>query len=291
MIYSMTGFGKDSAWINGKKVSIEIKSLNSKTLDVNLRLPAYYKSMEFALRKEISEHLKRGKIDVNIQVEFEENAYQFKLNTSLVNAYVHALREVAQNHDLSQQDILAILGRNPDIFINTEINDEQEEQALLQLLTQCVVRFNDFRRSEGSVLEDDLLQRIAIMQTLLEKIEKQMPARVVRVKDRLYAQLQANFSNNAYDANRFEQEIIYYLEKLDITEEITRLGSHFKYFVENIQAKTSVEKGKKLNFITQEMGREINTIGAKANDSQMQKWVINLKDELEKIKEQVLNIL
>lgn len=293
MIKSMTGFGKEAQEIGSKKFSIEIRSLNSKQLDLNVRIPGIYKEKELELRSAISKKLERGKIDLFVNYENLKEEKVFQLNHELINRYYTDIKEAAVAagiNDVNGGDYLPIIMRMPEIM-KTERQelDEEEWQEIVKLIETAIARLTDFRTQEGASLEKDFRMRIETIDNLLTEIESFEDDRIERIRERVRKNLEDFVKDEKVDRNRFEQEMIYYLEKLDVTEEKVRLNQHLKYFIETIEAGGS--NGKKLGFITQEIGREINTIGSKANDSEIQKRVVLMKDELEKIKEQVLNVL
>lgn len=286
MIQSMTGFGKATLQLPTKKITVEVKSLNSKGLDLNVRMPSLYREMELGLRNQIALQLERGKIDFSIFIESTAEQTSTKVNVPIVKAYISQLREVYA--DAEETELMKMAIRMPDTMkIEREEIDENDWAQIKTVIEESLKNIQNFRRDEGASLEKEFQLRIGnIRQYMTEALELD-PERVQAIKDRLQtaiAELEVNV-----DANRFEQELIYYLEKLDITEEKVRLNNHLDYFLETI--KGTEANGRKLGFITQEMGREINTMGSKSNHAQMQKLVVQMKDELEKIKEQVLNVL
>lgn len=286
MIQSMTGYGKAVAECAEKKLTIEIRSLNSKNLDVSTRLPYLYREKELDIRKIISEKLQRGKIDFSVQSEMTADVKSQQVNREIVRAYMDEFKEIVE--DASDADLLSIVMRFPDALTYTSDEvDEQEWNNFLVSMNEAIESLISFRKSEGSVLETDFDIRIHNILRLLEDIKPHEAARIEVLKERFQKNL--NELTSEYDSNRYEQELIYYLEKLDITEEKVRLKNHCEYFLESMNSSDS--NGKKLNFICQEIGREINTLGSKSNHSEMQRIVVEMKDELEKIKEQVLNIL
>lgn len=286
MIQSMTGYGKAVVECDDKKITIEIRSLNSKTLDLNTRLPFLYKEKELEIRKILSEKLQRGKVDFSIQTEVNSVSKAQQINPDIIKAYINEFKEIVP--DASDSDLLSIVMRLPDVmaFSSKEL-DEDEWNKVVKLMDEAVQNLNEFRVSEGKVLEQEFIQRIGIIQDLLVQVVPFEKERIQTLKERFTKNLEELAAE--YDQNRFEQELIYYLEKLDITEEKVRLKNHCDYFIETL--KTNDSEGKKLGFICQEIGREINTLGSKSNHSEMQKIVVQMKDELEKVKEQVLNIL
>ncbi len=286
MIQSMTGYGKAVAECSDKKITIELRSLNSKSLDLNTRIPFLYKEKELEIRKIISEKLQRGKIDLNINTEATAANKAQQINPEIIKAYMDEFKQVAPN--ASDAELLAIVMRLPDVMAFTcKELDEEEWNIFAKLLSEAIQNLKEFRLDEGKVLEQEFAQRIQIILRLLNEVEPFEKERIQTLKDRFTKNLDELSSD--YDQNRFEQELIYYLEKLDITEEKVRLKNHCDYFLENL--KSTESEGKKLGFICQEIGREINTLGSKSNHSEMQKIVVQMKDELEKVKEQVLNIL
>ncbi|PIB28581.1 YicC/YloC family endoribonuclease [Maribacter sp. 4G9] len=285
MIQSMTGFGKHVVQLPTKKITVEIKSLNSKSIDLNARMPSAYREKELELRKLIANSLQRGKVDFNLYVEITGDEASGQVNESVVKQYMKQLKSIANGEDIQ---LLEMALRLPDAMrTDRDDIDDTEYAAILDALNEALAEINTFRSEEGSVLEQDFLERIGTLQVLLEKIVAMDPERQSIVRERLEKAVQDIKAE--VDENRFEQELIYYLEKYDITEEKVRLANHLDYFERTL--KSSDSNGKKLGFISQEMGREINTIGSKANYAPMQQLVVQMKDELEKIKEQMLNVL
>ncbi|MEL7268561.1 MAG: YicC/YloC family endoribonuclease [Bacteroidota bacterium] len=285
MIQSMTGFGKHVVQLPSKKITVEIKSLNSKNLDINARMPQGYREMELDIRKLIADELVRGKVDFGLYIEITGEETTSEVNKGVVLNYMEQLRELADGESLK---LLELALRMPDAMKSdkTDIEDA-ERKAVLEATHAALSKMMDFRSEEGSVLEKDFVQRLETLRARLEDIKKLDPSRLDTIRERLeraVSELRVEI-----DANRFEQELIYYLEKYDITEEKVRLANHLDYFETTLNTKDS--NGKKLGFITQEVGREINTIGSKANFAPMQQLVVQMKDELEKIKEQMLNVL
>ena len=282
----MTGFGKATLQLPTKKITVEVKSLNSKGLDLNTRMPSVYREMELGLRNEIALKLERGKIDFSIFIEMTGEQTSSKINAPIVKAYIKQMQEVIPGADATELMKMAV--RMPDA-LKTERDeiDENDWAAIQKVIKEALDNIWNFRQDEGMSLEKEFQLRIGNIRQYMNDALALDPERVQAIKDRLQtaiSELQVNV-----DENRFEQELIYYLEKLDITEEKVRLTNHLDYFLETI--KGTEANGRKLGFITQEMGREINTMGSKANHAQMQKLVVMMKDELEKIKEQVLNVL
>ncbi|KAA2219079.1 YicC/YloC family endoribonuclease [Maribacter flavus] len=285
MIQSMTGFGKHVVQLPTKKITVEIKSLNSKSIDLNARMPSAYREKELELRKLIANSLQRGKVDFNLYVEITGDEASGQVNENVVRQYMKQLKSIADGQDIQ---LLEMALKLPDAMrTDRDDIDDEEYQAILGALDGALAEINTFRSEEGSVLEKDFLERIAALQGLLEKVVAMDPERQANVRERLEKAVQD--IKVEVDANRFEQELIYYLEKYDITEEKVRLANHLDYFEKTLMSSDS--NGKKLGFISQEIGREINTIGSKANYAPMQQLVVQMKDELEKIKEQMLNVL
>lgn len=285
MIHSMTGYGKSVVQLPTKKITIELKSLNSKNLDLNARMPSIYREKELTLRKVIAKELVRGKVDFSIYVETTAEDTSTKINTPVVKQYMKQLKEVTSGEEI---ELLKMAVRFPDA-LNTEREeiDENEWQTIETEIKEAIKSIKSYRLDEGKVLEADFKKRVAIIDDLLEKVIAMDPERVEGVRERLRKGVEE--LREKYDENRFEQELVYYIEKFDITEEKVRLKNHLNYFIEALNSKDS--NGKKLGFIGQEMGREINTIGSKSNYAPMQQLVVQMKDELEKIKEQLLNVL
>ncbi|MFT6844019.1 MAG: hypothetical protein ACJAUV_000189 [Flavobacteriales bacterium] len=291
MLQSMTGYGKAVSVINNKKFTVEVKSLNSKQLDLTIKMPSLYREKELLLRNKLAVELERGKVEIGIFYEANETEKKASINKELLKTYYTDLAEVANELDLMDKGaLLSSLLKMPDILKTErpELN-ENEWNEIEQLVMQSIARFKTFREEEGARLEKDLTMRVNQILTLLTEVEKLAPERAETIKERINQHMVEAIGKEQIDQNRFEQEMIYYLEKYDITEEVVRLGGHCQYFFET--AKDAGQQGKKLGFITQEMGREINTTGSKANHAGIQKAVVQMKDELEKIKEQLLNIL
>ena len=285
MIHSMTGYGKSVLQLPTKKVTIEVKSLNSKSLDLNARIPSLYKAKELSIRKLLAKKLNRGKVDFSIYIETTAEDTSTQINTPVVKQYMAQLKAVVAGNDI---ELLKMAVKMPDALntIREEI-DENEWQDIALEINHAIDHINDYRLNEGKILEQDFIKRVKAIDNLLEEVVSIDPERIKAVKERLnkgVAELKEK-----YDENRFEQELVYYIEKYDITEEQVRLKNHLNYFIETLNSKES--NGKKLGFIGQEMGREINTIGSKSNYAPMQQLVVQMKDELEKIKEQLLNVL
>ena len=285
MVTSMTGFGKTEAQWEDKSLNIEIRSLNSKSADINLRTPTYLREIDTEIRKRIAKKLHRGKIDLNIFIEFNGKNAPTAINASVVKGYMAQLKQIEKSNEI---DYLAIAMRLPET-LSSERNtlQEDEKKAIFNLLDDAIKNIETYRLDEGKVLEKDFLLRLDLIETYLEEVIKIDPERSKKIESKLRASLEE--LKIEIDSNRFEQELIFYLEKFDITEEKVRLQNHLDYFKKVL--KNDFPNGKKLGFIAQEIGREINTIGSKANHSELQKIVVQMKDELEKIKEQLLNVL
>ena len=288
---SMTGFGKAESVNDQRKIIIEIRTLNSKQADLNIKTPNAYKDREPEIRNELMTQLQRGKIEMSITIEDAIDDQMTQFNEPVIKNYYRQLVKIAALNGIPlPHDILNSIVRMPDVLklIRNE-PDEHEWQILLEGIRQAMQQVNSFREQEGFALKEDILSRIKLIETCIVEVEKFESQRIEMIKNRLRQSLIEYVGENAIDHNRFEQELIYYLEKIDINEEKVRLRNHCSYFVETMNEGDGV--GKKLGFITQEMGREINTIGSKANHADMQQVVIQMKDELEKIKEQILNVL
>ena len=281
----MTGYGKSILQLPTKKISIELTSLNSKNLDLNARMPSIYREKELDIRKLLADKLERGKIDFSIYVEMTAEDTSTQINEPVVKQYINQLKKIVDGDEI---ELLKMAVRFPDALntVREEI-DETEWKAIEDEINAAVELINNYRLDEGKVLETDFKKRVLIIEDVLEQIIAMDPDRIVGVRERLIKGVEE--LKEKYDENRFEQELVYYIEKFDITEEKVRLKNHLSYFIEAINSKDS--NGKKLGFICQEMGREINTIGSKSNYAPMQQLVVQMKDELEKIKEQLLNVL
>jgi len=285
MIQSMTGYGKAEIQFENKNYILELRSLNSKGLELNARLPIHVREIEIRLKKSIGEFLKRGKIDMNLNIENISGSNAKTINVAAVNQYIEQLKSI---EDGDRLELLKIALKLPDT-LKTEIEDfdEAEIELIETLMKKAIDALIGFRSDEGKILETEFNKRLDNLEGLLKEVEIIDPERSVKIKEKLKSTLDALQAE--VDQNRFEQELIYYLEKYDITEEKVRLKNHIDYFKKTLGSDTS--NGKKLGFIAQEIGREINTIGSKANHAGLQKLVIQMKDELEKIKEQLLNVL
>jgi uncharacterized protein (TIGR00255 family) len=286
MIQSMTGFGKASLQLPTKKITVEIKSLNSKGLDLNTRMPSVFREMELGLRNQISQRLERGKVDFSLYVEVTGEETTSKINVPIVKGYINQMKAVIPTAD--ETELMKMAVRMPDA-LKTERDeiDENEWKQIQTVIDEALENIANFRKDEGASLEKEFQLRIGNINNLMNEAVSYDAERVETVKTRLRTALDELKVN--VDENRFEQELIFYLEKYDITEEKVRLGNHLSYFLETLNGTEA--NGRKLGFITQEMGREINTMGSKSNHTEMQKLVVMMKDELEKIKEQVLNVL
>lgn len=290
MIHSMTGYGKATTELPGKKITVEIKSLNSKQFDLYTRIPHIYKEKEISLRNDLSKILERGKIDLYINVEESEMDSTIKIDESRLKNYHAEMKQLAASLNIEEPtNWFDILFKLPDVFKQEpEKLDEDEWLAVEKAVDGAVANLISFRHQEGEALKQTMLTNISKIKELTIELEKFEAERIEKVKTRITEAL-SKLENTTYDSNRLEQELIYYIEKLDVNEEKARLLNHLDYFTETIEANTS--QGKKLGFIVQEIGREVNTLGSKSNDSDMQRLVVQMKDELEQIKEQILNVL
>lgn len=285
MIQSMTGYGKSLVQLESGNLTIEIKSLNSKNIDLNTRITNSVKSKELLIRKHLSDKLKRGKIEFLLYKDSTNNNKKSLLNSPLINTYIDQLRDIV---DGSAVELLKIAVKMPEAIISEEIEENDSDWPIIyKQIENAIESLIKYRKDEGLALEKDFIMRIHKIEDLLSSINKIDPKRINHIRSKINLEIEK--LNIDHDNNRFEQELIYYIEKIDITEEQVRLKNHLEYFLSSL--KNSTSNGKKLAFIGQEIGREINTIGSKANNSEMQKLVIQMKDELEKIKEQLLNVL
>lgn len=292
MLYSMTGFGKAEAMVDDISIQIEIRTLNSKGLDLNIRMPHFLKHKELQIRNLLSQELKRGKVDAYFTLDLPANLQANLINQKVINAYMKQINELASSHNLSLSNDLDTLLKLPNVLSATEQEIEEETwQKIEDLLSQACQRVVEFRTKEGGDMEIILREAIATIAHHLEQIPQYEQERVEKVRERINTGLQNIASQQDIDQNRLEQELIFYIEKFDITEEKVRLAAHLAHFLELADDDQAQAKGKKLNFISQEIGREINTIGSKANHLEIQKHVVNMKDQLEQIKEQLSNIL
>jgi uncharacterized protein (TIGR00255 family) len=286
MILSMTGFGKASLQLSTKKITVEVKSLNSKGLDLNTRMPSVYRENELALRNLLAQKLERGKVDFSLFVEVTGEETSSKINAAIVKAYIAQMKAILPDAD--ETELMKMAVRMPDTMkTEREEIDPNEWKQIQTVIDEAIENMLSFRTSEGASLEKEFTLRIENIRSYMNQTLALDPERVTAIKERLQNAIDELKVN--VDTNRFEQELIYYLEKLDITEEKVRLTNHLDYFLQTLNG--SEANGRKLGFITQEMGREINTMGSKSNHAEMQKLVVMMKDELEKIKEQVLNVL
>ena len=292
MIQSMTGYGKSAIELPDKRINVEIKSLNSKALDLSTRIAPLYREKEMEIRAEIARALERGKVDFSLWVEKKESAdLATPIDQSLVQAYYNRIREICAATGLPEPaDWVGTLLRLPDVLAKNEVQeltDEEWAQAH-EAIRQAIDALVAFRKQEGAALEKKFREKIANISVLLSEVEPYEQERVGKIKGRITEALEKTLTVD-YDKNRLEQELIYYIEKLDVNEEKQRLANHLRYFVETLEGGHG--QGKKLGFIAQEMGREINTLGSKSNHAEMQRIVVRMKDELEQIKEQVLNVM
>lgn len=287
----MTGFGQASDHFGQKQITVEVKSLNGRSSDVRMRLPSYYGDKELSLRKIILEKAIRGKLEFNIITESESGDDGFGLNIPLMNKYIEALKKVKNDHNIENADILQSVLRIPNV-VQGQVGelDENEWDKVLALTNKALDALKIYRVEEGKAMYKDFVDNVNTIETLLNDVALYEDARIEKIKAKLNTSVLEQLHKDVVDQNRLEQEIVFYIEKLDINEEKVRLAQHCKFFREQLDL-SNPEKGKKLGFISQEMGREINTLGAKAQDSSIQQLVVGMKDELEKIKEQVANIV
>ncbi len=288
----MTGFGKSSGQIDERIVNVEIKSLNSqKGLDLNVKLPSKYREFEYVLRGKVSTILQRGKIDIFITLEQNQASSELSLNRELIKSYFSEFKKIADDLGTPTGDLLPTILKMPDVIGEShEVPGEGELKQIEEIVSKAIHEVDAFRATEGKTIKTELELRISLIEKFSLELKAEDSRRINDIRGRLANNLESFIPKDKIDQNRFEQEVIYYIEKLDITEELTRLKSHGNYF-RKIMEEVEEMKGRKLNFIAQEIGREINTVGSKANDAVMQKIVVNMKDELEKIKEQTSNIL
>jgi uncharacterized protein (TIGR00255 family) len=289
MLQSMTGYGKAQSDFDDKTITVEIRSLNSKGIDASLRMPNIYREKEIELRNELSKLFERGKVDVTVNIDYRTEQPTSQINTVLAQAYHAQLKELADKINQSETNLLELVMRMPDVMKSTSNTlNEQEYKQFYDTFKKAAESLISFRKTEGKALFAEFDKRVGLLLSYLEKIELLDSARIEKIKSRIKNNLSEFIPEDKIDKNRFEQELIYYIEKIDITEEKTRLRTHSKHFIDTAKEEAS---GRKLNFIAQEMGREVNTIGSKANDADRQKLVVLMKDEIEKIKEQTLNVL
>lgn len=285
----MTGYGRSTGQYEDKLITVDLKSLNSKFMDLRIRVPQNYRSKEAEIRQIINDALTRGKVELNIDVKSENGAEVQTINHRLFKSYFNDINSLQSDLGFDTGDILQTILRIPNVISQEEAAiHEVEWKTVTDTLKNTILEFNKFRLQEGEAMEKDLIIQIKDIENLLSQVDPHEQTRIDKIKERLDKQLEEQLGKDKVDRNRFEQEIIYYLEKIDITEEKVRLAQHCKYFLE-ILANDKTEKGKKLAFISQEIGREINTLGAKAYSSELQKLVVGMKDNLEKIKEQLAN--
>ena len=285
MIISMTGFGKSETKFQRKKLNVEIRSLNSKNIDLNFRIPYKYREIESKIRTKINGKLSRGKIDLLINIDLQDEDKTSSLNYTVIKKYIDELKKISES---SESELLKMAIRLPEsIKIEKEDISKEEKKILFKIIDRAIIKLNQYRTSEGKSIEKDFKSRIKSIYKLVKNVDKLAPKRKERIRKKIEELSKQNLSE--IDNKRMEQEIFYFIEKLDINEELVRLKSNLKYF-EKIMSEKS-PNGKKLTFISQEIGREVNTLGSKANDERLQKTVVEMKDELEKIKEQLLNVL
>ncbi len=290
MIRSMTGFGTATSAYQNKTITVEIKSVNSKFFDLMLKLPSLYREKEYELRSELSRSIERGKVDFAISVDSPEASRKTSINSALFKSYYDDLKSIQQEYNTGDSDLLRIVLSLPEVMSNEKQSVSDEEWAQVKAAVDSGLQaFHSFRLAEGASMQKDLETRIESITDKLKELEKFEPSRIELVRKRLLSSLEELIQSQNIDRNRLEQELIFYVEKFDVSEEKVRLRTYCKYFLETL--KSDASNGKKLAFISQEIGREINTIGSKANDAEMQKIVVNMKDELEKMKELLLNIL
>ena len=292
MIQSMTGYGKAVAIAGGRKVIVEIKSLNSKAMDISARIPQAYRERELDIRSRITAKLERGKVDFSIYFDQTQQTAQQTIDTALFSAYLEQIRNVCRQTGVQEpDDVLNVILRMPDVMGSGQMEEvsSQEWEAVSVAVDQAIDALVEYRKVEGAALEIKFREKISNITSLLAQVEPFEKDRVAKIKERMRQSLEEAVGAAAVDRNRFEQEMIFYIEKLDISEEKQRLSNHLNYFIETLE--TGHGQGKKLGFIAQEMGREINTLGSKSNQAEMQNLVVMMKDELEQIKEQVLNAM
>ncbi len=291
MLYSMTGYGRSEVALNNITIQLEVKSVNGKSLDISVRLPLQLKSLEIPMRKAAQDELKRGSVEVLVTYQENDENKPLKLNTALLEKFLKQLTEFSDKHQLDKSDILPALMGLPDVVASTiESWSEEDSEKIMNELHTAVEKVTNYRKTEGEKLEPALRKNIATIQNLSQEVDQYESERKESIKSRMRKNADEVASNVDIDNDRLEQEIFFYIEKIDISEEKQRLQSHLDYFLEILDKETDV-KGKQLNFISQEIGRELNTLGAKSYNSQMQALVIQMKDELEQIKEQILNVL
>ncbi len=286
----MTGYGTAKGTVGGQSVTVEIRSLNSKFLELNLRMPSQFRDKELELRAELGRRIERGKADLNISFDNGDANRKSTVNRDLFDSYFNELQEISKEYHLSDVNMLDVILRMPQVLNNDKAEtDDNHWKELQQIIHQAILHFDEFRKNEGGVLETDILNRLRAIESRIPEVEVYEPQRIEAIRARMQKGFNDIKDASGADMNRFEQELIYYIEKLDISEEKVRLRSHCDYFLQTINSPEA--NGKKLGFITQELGREINTMGSKANDARIQRLVVEMKDELEKLKEQLANVL
>lgn len=291
MLLSMTGYGRAIGSFGDKSIVVELRSLNSKVTDIKIRIPGEYRDKESEIRKLITDHAERGKVDINIDLQNSDGAAPVSLNEPLFRGYYLAISKLADELGLDKKDILTSIMRIPSVMGSQGNETDEEEWVVLRsIISEALEALKLFRQEEGKVIEQDLRLRIKTITDIIETVTPFEQERFVRMRERMRNNMEEVFGRENLDTNRFEQEVLYYLEKMDMSEEKIRLSQHCKYFLEQVDD-SKLSAGRTLGFITQEMGREINTLGAKAYDANIQRFVVQMKDELEKIKEQIANVL
>ncbi|MCF8281299.1 MAG: YicC family protein [Bacteroidales bacterium] len=289
MLLSMTGYGRATNSFNSKIITAEVRSLNSKFTDMRVKIPSNYREKEHQLRRHISERIERGKIDFSIEVKSMHGDEGFGLNVPLFKRYYQELSDIADSMGMPKDGLMGAILRIPNVIMSEESGiDEAEWKAVERTLEEALVNFDKFRQAEGKVIEEDMRLRVGNIRSALQLVDPFEQERIQLLRNRMRQNLEEFMNKENIDENRFEQEVIFYLEKIDITEEKVRLEQHCSYYLEQLDSEAS-SKGRTLSFISQEMGREINTLGAKAYSAEIQKFVVKMKDDLEKIKEQVAN--
>lgn len=292
MIYSMTGFGQASGTYNGKNIKFEIKTLNGRSTDLRIKVPAIYKEKEVEVRNLILDGVQRGKIEATLSIDSEQGEEVYEINELLFVKYYEQLNKLAKKTNISDEHIMPSILRIPSVLVpQIEELSEDEWNILREIVNKTIVSLNEFRSIEGAAMSDDFVKNIESIRSNLAKVDALEASRTERLRDRIRKNLQQFIQEENVDQNRYEQEILYYLEKLDINEEKMRLAQHCNYFIEVLNSPETKVKGKKLSFISQEIGREINTMGSKAQEHKIQQIVVEMKDDLEKIKEMVANVL
>ena len=288
----MTGYGRASGTYKDKTINVEVRSLNSKFMDTRFRVPATYKEKEGELKRFISDRLLRGKVDLMVETDSASGEADFSINKNLFRAYYRELKELSEELGIDQKDYITSIMRIPNVVgpSGKEL-DPEEWKVVLETIGKALAKIIDFRNTEGQVTSDDLRARVESIQSTLKEVPTFEEERIVKMRERLQQNLNEYLGSENVDKNRFEQEMLFYIEKIDISEEKSRLGQHCEYFLEQLNDTKNKQKGRKLSFIGQEMGREINTLGAKAYSSGLQRLVVKMKDDLEKIKEQVANVV